>query len=366
MYGQLYGVTVDGKDAVISISNVNQLPESPDLFWELIEVELETGRTLTRTKKTFGTADASRREEFGLTWPLIDDEQDVARLMGIAHRTRTTTGSWGAPVVVSPDGMIGLHHRYGDDRHAGDWLIVRDRNGKKLGRFNEGFVATYSPTFSPDGTQVAYTACRSQRGKGCEYGTYVGPVDGKRKAIEGLGHTALLEWSADGAYLYGVDTTGRQPFAARYRLGDRAAEEIQGEPLQSLSLVKSPSDRWLVVSGYFGEPGDQTTQSTWYALPELEQKARYELRLGTSLEAVRDDGVALLSDQRGLVAVDPFGEREGRVEGLYQGARASRFDEQGRIIMAHHDVRRDRSPSFELVRINPDVMLIEHLYSGPP
>ena len=363
VFARLHGVDAQRDRAWVSVSNVNQVPEHPDLFWELIEVDTETGETIERWRTSFGSANADRRKDYGLTWPLADEEADIARLIDIATHARTTSGVWGAPVVVSPNGNLGIHHRYGDDKYMGDQLIMTDRNGQNSVRLDRGFVAGYSPAFAPDGTMVAFTACKMKRGEGCQYGTYIHTLGGETQQIDGLEHANHLEWSTDGKALYLIDTADAQPFAARYILGAETHERIQGEPLRSLSLAESPSGKYLVVSGYYGEPGEQTAQHTWYEMPALVRVAEYELKLGTDIEAVRDDGVALVHGRGGLVAVDPFREREGMIPGLYQGARATTFGGQGTIILGHTRFSPQREATFELVRINPDAMLREPLHS---
>lgn len=363
VFARLHGVDLRRDRAWVSASNVNQVPEHPELFWELIQIDTRTGDTIDRWRTSFGQANEDRRKDFGRTWPLADEEADIARLIAIATHTQTTSGIWGAPVVVSPDGSLGIHHRYGADKYMGDQLIMRDRHGQNPVRLDEGFVAGYSPAFSPDGTMVAFTACKMQRGEGCQYGTYIHTLGGNTEQVEGLEHANHLQWSADGKALYLIDTADAQPFAARYVLGSERYEQIQGEPLRSLALAESPSGKYVVVSGYYGEPGEQTAQFTWYEMPAFVRVGEYELKLATDVEAVRDDGVALVHGRGSLVAVDPFREREGSIAGLYQGAAATTFDATGRIILGHTDFSPERVASFELVRVNPDAMLTEPLYS---
>jgi hypothetical protein len=348
----------------VSLSNINQVPPQPDLFWELIEVDLAAGNTLSRRRTTVGEADEARHKEFGMIWPLADEEADIADLAAIAHRAQTHDGNWGGPVVVSPDGEISVHHRWGTDRAVGDWLIMRDRDGTNPVRLDEGFTAAYAPAFSPDGKEIAFTACKSVRGKGCVYGVYVKELDGDLKKIEGLGHCNQIHWSPDGEYLYVIDTDGKVPFFARWHRGEAAAEPIlPDDTLRSLAYAFSPSGERMLLGGYFGEPGEQTAVYRWVSLPDLTEQARFELHLGTGVEAIRDDGVALVHDQVGLVAVDPFRGRQGKLSGLYQGAAASHWDPQGRIILGTTTFDSMHSGTFALVRVNPEAMLVDPLES---
>lgn len=362
VFPRVHGIDPQTRTAWVSLSNTNQVPAKPDLFWELIEVDLATGRTGERWRETVGGSNDGRRKEFGMVWPLADDDADIGRLAAIARRAHTHDGNWGGPVVVSPDGGIAIHHRWGDDPDVGDWLIMRDREGKGPVRLDVGFTAAYSPAFSPDGSRIAFTACKKVRGQGCVYGVYVKHVGGELKKIEGLGHCNQLHWSPDGDYLYVIDTDGQVPFFARWQRGTEAAEKILPDlELRSLGFAFGPAGHNALLGGYFGEPGEQTAVYRWVSLPDLTEQARFELYKGTGVEALRDDGVALVHDQVGLVAVDPFRNRQGKLSGLYQGADASHWDPDGRIILGHTTFDSMHTGTFALVRVDPEAMLVDPL-----
>lgn len=362
VFPRLHGIDLDTQTAWVALSNTNQVLKKPDSFSEIVEVALVSGETKSRWRETVGGADDTRAKEFGLVWPLADSEADIARLAEIAHRTRTHDGGWGAPVVVSPDGGIAIHHRWGDDRDVGDWLIMRDREGKGPVRLDRGFTAAYAPAFSPDGRRVAFTACKKVPREGCVYGVYVTTLGGDTEQVGGLGHCNRLHWSRDGETLYAIDTNGQVPFFARWRRGEPAAERLlENDALRHLEFAFSPSGERMILGGYHGEPGEQTAMYRWVSLPDAVEQARFELHLGTGVVALRDDGVALVRDQVGLVAVDPCRARQGKLAGLYQGAQASAWDPQGRIILGHTTFDSTRRGTFALVRVDPEAMLVEEL-----
>jgi hypothetical protein len=337
LYVRLWGVSADGKTAWVSYSDTSRVPRTDDLQWGVDEIDLEAGHLRERWKETVGSADPKAYSTFGMHWPLVDDGQDLARVAQIAVKAGNPV--LGPQLAVSPDGTKVLHHRYGDDRAAGDWLILREvATGKRIARFDKGMLASYAPAFSPDGERVAFTATKP--GNGAEgagpYAVYVQEMaTGRRIELPELGHARAIWWDPRGREVWTVASNRDQRHCLRrFELASKTLSDVACPPeaVRDVRAVVSDDRRHAVIWGYFGEPGQQRSVLLPVDLETGEIGAQGELELGTNVLAVRNDGLVLGHRQGATVFWDLERDEIRSVESGFGGG--IRWMDDGSVVMA--------------------------------
>ena len=158
---------------------------------------------------------------------------------GNVLRTVGEPGLYGDP-ALSPDGM-----RLAASRDGDIWVFDLS-GGTSLRVTSDAAPRTWSPVWSPDGSQIAYYSYRDQYG-----GLY-------RKASNGTGTEELLyrqlgvlvmglsDWSPDGRFLF-FFVQGDVLYGLPLN-GDRKAVELVREEFSAVGARLSPDSRFLVYS----------------------------------------------------------------------------------------------------------------------
>lgn len=141
---------------------------------------------------------------------------------------------WVAPlqVAVSPGGDHILYAVPPEDGRDGDWLMLAQPGDEAPRRFDLGLRASYRPSFSPDGSAVAWIGGAPEFARGDQLVGYVlhiadlagGPLRPVPQVRDEI-RTPL--WSADGANVYAIGLAAP---------GQRCVYEISTKTLKARSL----------------------------------------------------------------------------------------------------------------------------------
>ncbi len=167
------------------------------------------------------------------------------------HRKRLTVGLRAKQPTVSPDGR---HVVFARNDQGTTTLLFAERTGEgKLENLKhlvkaQTFDQIFTPTFSPDGTLVAYSIW--QRGGYRD----IQIVDTRTGKIRHVTHDRALdtnpEWSGDGAKLYFSSDRGGIFNVYEYRLADSQLRQVTNVRTGALMPAVSEDGKWLVYSGY--------------------------------------------------------------------------------------------------------------------
>ena len=361
-YQRILGVDPETHTAFVAIDNTRRVPRRPEMFWDVLEIDLSSGTVVDRHHTTVGQADPDRRLEFGTLWPLVDTEARFAWLASVFARIDTPMGRGSHQLALSPDRRAVVHHRYGPHRSMPDWLTVRDRDGTVLRQLGAPWGAAYRPAFSPDGASLAVTAHIGDPTGGDPYRlVLVDLASGAPRQIDGLGHAVDLRWTPDGR-LYAVETDDGTASPACLREVDLhagvAVPRVCPEWGNRLHLRLSDDGRHGVLWGHNRHRMDRGTEAVWFDLPSGEITARRGGRI--QVVDLREDGVTLIQSHdplRGdeLTVLDVRSGRQASIPGLFSGGGHSRWV-RGRLLLGR-TVR--GQPHLDLVWIDPDQALAD-------
>ncbi|HXY11283.1 MAG TPA: protein kinase [Terriglobales bacterium] len=214
------------------------------------DVRIETN--ILRTTFTISQAGQLVYSGFGIS---PDIELIVIDRLGKQLSTLETAGNW-INLRLSPDGTK-LAVAVNDSAAGGTTIWINDLRTSVRTRFTFGPGFNANPTWSPDGSQLAFTSSRSGI-----FSLYVKPATGtaeEKLVRESPDDERPQSWSADGRYLV-IDrrTASRQniPQVAVLSLtGDRKTVPYVNAPYLNFSGQISPDGRWLAyVSNEFGRP----------------------------------------------------------------------------------------------------------------
>lgn len=149
----------------------------------------------------------------------------------------------------------GSHIVYGarpTDKSDGDWLYVTGPTGAAPRRLDVGLKASYDPTFSPDGKQVAFHGC----GRPCEYYLYLTGVDKPAPVrVTAVKDASEPLWSRDGRWVYAVSRGKGGRGGCLFRTNARKAEDSKSlaclPALQRVTfLLDDARDMGLLCGGH--------------------------------------------------------------------------------------------------------------------
>ena len=237
--------------------------------------DLDTGKRLERWDETGAGAGQPRDTWFRPMSGTVDG--DLARLAGLAD----SLDDRALEVAVSPGGRWMIYDTRPKDGHDGDWLMLRDRTSgapdRKL-RANE--LAGYAPTFSPDGTRVAWYGCSYG---GCPYSVWTAKVGGPATAITSGNAYDGPTWSNDSRRIYFTQTSAGVASVHVYDVGAGKHQVIgSSDMLGDLTLDVAPDGRTALVVGrivhpppdpHFGARGWSVNR--WIELPSGKLLAEY-------------------------------------------------------------------------------------------
>jgi len=246
-------------------------------------------------------------------------DDDLVRYAGIVEATgpfftRTRDATSGPRLAVSK-----AHVAY-ESRPDQLWIAARDASGKR--RFDGGLSAAYDPSFSPDGSRLAFRGCKDAGravipGKWvhCPYYLFVGEVSrGTPARIGDVFDPSPPTWSLDGRHVYAVHHD--RGWAAKpddrggclYRVDAAPPHEAKAliclRDHYDLEVKIEPDGSTAIVAGKHGTPGVQDMTVVWVELPSGAKKATIEIPRGTGLSALGPRGLFATHSQKGHVYVD--------------------------------------------------------------
>jgi len=197
-----------------------------------------------------------------------------------------------------------------------DMLVLAHRDGSQKTRLGAGTTAAYQPIFSPDGSSIAFTACkeRSVVPPGafyrCVYHVYVAHI-GERPVAFDVTQPQPPTFGGDGRDVYAASRDIDHDAEPHDRGGCAKRIDLDRQSVQSLSCSSELHDVELetgahmaLFHGWKGKLGEQIRELRWLALPSGTLRATVEIDRGTSNVSYGGGDFAFATAQGGLVAVD--------------------------------------------------------------
>jgi len=214
------------------------------------DVRIETN--ILRTTFTISQAGQLVYSSFGIS---PDIELTMFDRSGKQLSTLETGGNWNS-LRLSPDGTK-LALAVNDSAAGGTTIWIDDLRTNVRTRLTFGPGTNVNPSWTPDGSQLAFTSSRSGK-----FSVYVKPATGtaeEKLVNDSPDDERPQSWSADGRYLV-IDSrpVSRQniPQVSIISLmGDRKAVPYLNAPYPNFGGQISPDGRWLAyVSSELGRP----------------------------------------------------------------------------------------------------------------
>ena len=260
----LVGVDVEARHAVLLLKDPSKA--SPQLAVDL--VSLQSGELIERWN-----ADEALARTMVLGYPgfrgfqkglFFEDLRRYAELLrGVGQWShREASPPLGViPNPLSQDVVLG---RQPDDGTDGDWLMALGAGDETLTRVDRGLRASYNPSFSPDGSAIAWI------GGSVEFarpGRQIGYVlrlatagDYKHVALPGVSELLRTPvWSKDSSMLYAIGASGRQECLYAVEVSHRAVKELFCHA-SNFDLMLSPDTSRALLLLHPPPGGDQGAQ----------------------------------------------------------------------------------------------------------
>jgi eukaryotic-like serine/threonine-protein kinase len=214
------------------------------------DVRIETN--ILRTTFTISQAGQLVYSSFGIS---PDIELIVLDRSGKLLSTLETAGNWNT-IRLSPDGTK-LAAAVNDAAAGGTTIWINDLRTNIRTRFTFGPGTNVNPSWSPDGSQLAFASTRNGM-----FSVYAKPATGtaEEKLVDDSPDDERPQsWSADGRYLV-IDSrpASRQNIAqvaVISLMGDHKAVPYLNTPYMNFGGQISPDGRWLAyVSNELGRP----------------------------------------------------------------------------------------------------------------
>ena len=302
------------------------------------DLRIETN--ILRTTFSISQAGQLVYSSFGIS---PDIELIVIDRSGKQLSTLETSGNWNS-LRLSPDGTK-LALAVNDSAAGGTTIWINDLRTIVRTRFTFGPGTNVNPSWSPDGSQLAFSSSRSGK-----FSLYVKPATGtaEEKLVDDSPDDERPQsWSADGRYLV-VDSrpVSRQNIPQIRILtltGDRKAVPYLNAPYPNFGGQISPDGRWLAyVSSELGRPevfvsSFPEAKGKWQVSSGSGYTPRWR-RDGRELFFCRTDGVLMAAevtagkDSLAVGTIKPLSDR--RVFQNLNSASYDVFPDGQRLILA--------------------------------
>jgi hypothetical protein len=238
------------------------------------------------------------------------------------------------------------------DGSQGDWLYAMGVSGAASKRVDGGLVASYSPTFGPDGDNFAFIGCG---GSPCDYGLYLSKIgDDRPRRITGIQRAKPPTWSlaGDSVYTVGARRDERCLWQVPIRAGalPKALECVKG--LEDVSFAQDPEGRTGALAGVRGVPGKQVVDITWVLLADGSVLQTHSVERAVGSSVVSASGLMALPMQRGGVGIVDLvtgtSTTLGEEHGWFFGFEGARWVDDSLILLRKHADHK----GFEIVAID--------------
>lgn len=266
-------------------------------------IDLKTGQRVERWEADEDHAKKAIRRDAAFR-PLSDSvETDVSRFANVLD----DLGPWhlrqplsSPSFAVSPRSRHVLYGVQPTDGSQGDWLFAKPKDGSAR-RVDQGLVASYSPSFSPDGEAFAFVGCAQSP---CDYGLFVARVndDERPRRVAGIQRSTPPMWSANGESVLAVGSRAAERCLFKAPAAGGVAKALAcTRGLEDVSFAQDPDGRTVAIGGVRGTPGKQVVDVTWVLVADGSVLGTQSVERAVGSSVLSAAGLMAMPMQRGSV-----------------------------------------------------------------
>ncbi len=279
-------------------------------MYELDTIDLASG-TIDRWVAT--NPDARMRAFHPLTGRF---EEDLAKYADMVEAT--------GPFITRSRDYAGPHLAVSRDRIAyeadTDALMIASRDGSRPTPLISGVEAAYHPIFSPDGTRVAFDACRKRNPPAGAFYTCVYQVYVARVGVAPVAYPVLQPqpptFSADGEHVFAAGRDDDHAGKLRDRGGCAYSMDVVSGATHALACTTTLHEVSFATGsktgafyGWRGTLGEQVVDFQLIDLASGQPRGTVSVDCGTDIVSFTDDWV-VSSSQHGTVVIDLHTHRQ--------------------------------------------------------
>lgn len=240
-------------------------------------------------------------------------DEDLQRFAEIVRRS----GPWHSrarklspTVVASPSGDGVIYDAEPTGGRDGDWLFLKT-SAKPAVRIDGGNIASYAPTYAPDGSLAAFTGCypKAPGKRDCSYWLFVSHLKGPPVRVPTVRKPTAPVFGPDGASIYTVGRSkgGHTLWEVDAHAPHSATAVTTTSGLDDVDFTLSPSGTFAVVGGMKGQPGQQVYEFVRIKLSDHTVEGGASIRGAVGVGISLSDTVQIVPTQRGGLARITFG-----------------------------------------------------------